>query len=477
MKRDKFKKMDNNFFQSKSIKTNNPKIGVILASHLREPSNFSLKLLKKGLILLKEKKLEVHFNDKPLTSDSEIRSEINKLKKIDVDVFLIVPGNWIEPPVLSHPLEEIRDENIILLGFPESLKLIKEGHFLGSNSAFTVLRNSLSQMGFKFKSIQKFPYDTEAVNEIADFSRASLVSNKMRRIKIGLIGYCSMGIYTTCFDQQKIRKVFGTEIDCSADTYILYEKMKMHKKDKIITIKNNLKERCKISDSIIKNGSLEKSLRMYIALKEMISKSNWEGVTVKCQHELSTYLKCTACLPLSMLTDEGIMCTDEGDVHALLTMIIMKYLAEDSSPLYFGDMYKLDEGGFLLSHCGLSPHSCAEEGSTISLLAQDPRISKDRKNTGGVISSYKFKEGPVTIGRIENDRKGTYYFHFSKGYIRPEISAYNNFSTAFFTTKSDDQMFASNQLANHYVFIYEDIKNRILEFCKINNLRAITNNN
>ena len=263
------------------------------------------------------------------------------------------------------------------------------------------------------------------------------------------------------------------EIDSSADSFILYKKMQDVDKNKVIKIEDALKRRCRVKKAIIEDGSLEKSIKMYIALKEMIDEADWKGVSVKCQHELSTYLKCTACLPLSMLTDGGIMCTDEGDIHALITMIIMKYLSEKNAPLYFGDIYKLEEGGFLMSHCGLSPHSCAKEKTKVELLPQNPRISKDGKTTGGVISSYIFKEGKVTIGRIENDRSGNYIFHFCNGYVKPIESIAYGWSSLIFTPEGDNKVFAENQLANHYVFIYEDIKDRVEEFCKVNNLKVV----
>ena len=294
-----------------------PKAGVILASHVREPSSFSLKLLQSGLDLLKKENINIFFCNRALASDREIRQEIRKLKEKDMDAYIICPGNWIEPPILCHPLEEIRHENILLLGFPESLKLIREGHFLGSNSAFTVLRTAMKQMGFRFRAIQEFP-DQNHIPSIAQFCRASLTSKSLNRTKLGLIGYLSMGIYTTSFDPLKIRSVFGAEIDTSADSYILYKKMQDVDTEAIKEVEKDLRKRCDIAEKIQEDDSLNKSIQMYLALKKMAHEENWAGLSVKCQHEFSTYLKCTACLPLSMLTDEGIMCTDEGDIHALL---------------------------------------------------------------------------------------------------------------------------------------------------------------
>jgi L-fucose isomerase-like protein len=454
------------------MKQKKPAVGIILASHVREPSSFSLELLNSGVELLKKRGATVHFNGNACASDAEIRREIRRLKAEDPDAYIVCPGNWIEPPVLCHPLEEIRHEHILLWGFPESLKLIREGHFLGSNSAFTVLRSAMRKMDFRFRSIQEFPGE-EAARIIYNFLRAAAVSRRMREAKLGLIGYCSMGIYTTLFDQHRIRSVFGTEIDTSADSYILCKKMEDIPADEVDEVEERLKARCRVDEVVVEDRSLDKSVQMYIALKNMARDGNWAGLSVKCQHEYSTYLRCTACLPLSMLTDEGIMCTDEGDVHALLTMVVMRLLS-DGEPIYFGDIYKLEEGGFLMDHCGLSPHSCAGEGERVSLLPQTPRISKDGHTTGGVVSSYSFREGEVTIGRIESDPAGDYCFHLSRGEVKPIESIAYGWSSLIFTPEGNDGDFADRQLANHYIFVYADIEDRIEAYCSINDLKVIT---
>ena len=126
-----------------------------------------------------------------------------------------------------------------------------------------------------------------------------------------------------------------------------------------------------------------------------------------------------------------------------------------------------------MGHCGLSPHSCAEHIKSVSLLPQNPRISRDGKTTGGVVSSYDFKTGPVTIGRIENDRNGSYVFHFCRGDVKPVEPMAHGFSTLIFTPEGGDTAFEENQLANHYVFIYGDIQDRIEEFCKIQMLNIL----
>ena len=88
------------------------KIAITIVTHKREPSNFSLGLLKEGLKLFESQDVEIYFHGKALNRAKDIREELIDFKKRDPDLFIIIPGNWIEPPVLCHPLEEIRNENI-----------------------------------------------------------------------------------------------------------------------------------------------------------------------------------------------------------------------------------------------------------------------------------------------------------------------------------------------------------------------------
>ena len=126
-----------------------------------------------------------------------------------------------------------------------------------------------------------------------------------------------------------------------------------------------------------------------------------------------------------------------------------------------------------MAHCGLSPHSCASKDSRVTLIPQSPRIRLDGKTTGGVISNYIFREGPVTIGRIENDPDGSYLFHFDRGQVKPIEPITNKWSSLVFEPESGDDLFSDRQLANHYVFIYEDMIEKIKEFCNINDITKI----
>ena len=62
---------------------------------------------------------------------------------------------------------------------------------------------------------------------------------------------------------------------------------------------------------------------IYERLKELVVKYNLQGITLRCFDLLST-VKNTGCIALSKLNDEGIPASCEGDIPALLTMMVVK---------------------------------------------------------------------------------------------------------------------------------------------------------
>lgn len=64
---------------------------------------------------------------------------------------------------------------------------------------------------------------------------------------------------------------------------------------------------------------------IYARLKELVTKNNLQGVTLRC-FDLLTTVKNTGCIALSKLNDEGIPASCEGDIPTLLTMMVCKRL-------------------------------------------------------------------------------------------------------------------------------------------------------
>lgn len=446
-------------------------IGIITVAHMRDPSSSVTGIVNECISLVEDLGYSIVYNNRILFDETSVGEYINELKRNSVDAFIVVVTNWLEPPTLIQPLYEFASIPFILWGFPESDDNLDKGLFLGSSSAAAVIKSALEQMDFKFQYIMGLPDNNHTSERVKTALNNIHASVKISRSKIGLVGYNSMGIYTATFDQLGIKKHLGIEIDCRADSFIVTEMMKIFSDDEINEVRQRFCKGYVFGENTEK--SFELSIRMYLALKQLVAEGRWEGLSVKCQHEFTSYLKCAACLPLSMLTDEGIVCSDEGDVHAAITMMIMRSMSDGD--IFFGDIYPYNHKSFLMGHCGLVPHSCSEPGCDITLNEMDKRISRDGKNTGGIVTTLMYKSGDVTLARIEGRRERGYIMHIVEGAAVPARSVGHNFSNVEINLGNEYNYwdFIEKQLSNHYVLIYDRIAKELRDFCKYKDIKIL----
>ena len=90
---------------------------------------------------------------------------------------------------------------------------------------------------------------------------------------------------------------------------------------------------------------------IYARLKELVTKNNLQGVTLRC-FDLLTTVKNTGCIALSKLNDEGIPASCEGDIPTLLTMMVCKRLTGELC-FQVNPARIQSDGEMLFAHCTL----------------------------------------------------------------------------------------------------------------------------
>ena len=90
---------------------------------------------------------------------------------------------------------------------------------------------------------------------------------------------------------------------------------------------------------------------IYERLKEIVSRYDLQGVTLRC-FDLLTTVKNTGCIALSKLNDEGIPAACEGDIPTLLTMMVCKRLTGELCFQVNPARIHAD-GEMLFAHCTL----------------------------------------------------------------------------------------------------------------------------
>lgn len=142
----------------------------------------------------------------------------------------------------------------------------------------------------------------------------------------------------------------------------------------------------------------------HIALEELVWEHSADGVTVDCRSmdEMSMERHGTfyaPCLSLTLLRAKGIHAACEADVCALLSMMILGYLA--NKPTFMGNIGAVnpEEGWIDIAHCA----------ATVNMDGYDsppaPLTLPDYHNRGTGISTFsRMREGQtVTFARLGKD--------------------------------------------------------------------------
>ena len=135
---------------------------------------------------------------------------------------------------------------------------------------------------------------------------------------------------------------------------------------------------------------------IYEGLKKMISTHQLNGFTLRC-FDLLTALKNTGCLALAKLNSEGYVAGCEGDVPAMLSMMIARSLTGVSGFQANPARINPDTGELLFAHC------------TIPLdMVEHYELDTHFESGIGVGVRGYMKEGPVTLFKVSGDLKRSF---------------------------------------------------------------------
>ena len=205
----------------------------------------------------------------------------------------------------------------------------------------------------------------------------------LRNEKIAYIGDVSSWLIASHIEDEVITNKFGAEI-----IHIDY--------DEFIEAINNVKKvdntRFKEKkNKIISLTEINKALKIYYALKDLIKKHNITALTIKC-FDLLDIKHTTSCLALALLNEEGITSSCEGDMPSLISMLLLKKIVNKPSfqvnPSYINE--EKNYGYF--AHCTL-PLNMAKQYS----------FDTHFESGIGIGIKGELKNSSVTILKVNND--------------------------------------------------------------------------
>ena len=244
---------------------------------------------------------------------------------------------------------------------------------------------------------------------IALLAKVEDARRELDGVKLGIIGKPSDWLISSHADKDAVRQQLGIEL-----TDIAMQEL---------------------FDAVEAKGDI------YEALKVIISQHQLQGFTLRCFDLLST-VKDTGCMPLARLNAEGYVAGCEGDVPAMLSMIIGRSLTGVSGFQANPAHINPETGEMLFAHC------------TIPLNMVE-RYELDTHFESGIGTGIRgfMKAGPVTIFKVSGDlsRRFIAEGELIENQSKPDLCRTQQLIRL--SDKSQTSYFLTNPIGNHHIIL------------------------
>jgi len=221
----------------------------------------------------------------------------------------------------------------------------------------------------------------------------------------------------------------------------------------------------RVGEVKVNEGEGLSSVKAYLVLKRWIKQENLSGLAVECYPDFMGKV----CLAYSLLGEEGIPGSCEGDINSLVGMIILYSLT--GIPVHNTDLLAIypEDNTFVFSHCGSGAFSLAGNKEKISL-------SPVRLAHKGVCVLFPAKPGKVTLINLVG-RKDTYRMCIVEGEaVKTEMVFAGNPVRVKFPIPVNEflEIVAENGFGHHWMIGYGEVKEELKDFCKLVGLRYVS---
>ena len=247
------------------------------------------------------------------------------------------------------------------------------------------------------------------------------VHSRLRGVRLGIIGKPSDWLISSHADKGRVKERLGIEL-----------------------IDIPMQE---LQDAVTAKGDI------YEALKAVISKYQLNGFTLRC-FDLLTTVKDTGCMPLARLNAEGYVAGCEGDVPAMLSMMITRALTGVSGFQANPASISPETGELLFAHCTIP-------------LDMVERYELDTHYESGIGTGIRgyMKPGAVTIFKVAGDLSRCF---IAEGELVESLAKPNLCRTQQVIRLNDKKQaayFLTNPIGNHHIIMPGHLKELLEAVC------------
>ncbi len=240
------------------------------------------------------------------------------------DVLVLCVCGWIPTHAVIRVTDEFRHLPMLLwglCGWREDGKIVTTAEQAGT----TAIRPTMQEMGYNFKYVYNMIDQPMPMEEIRSFITAASAAKKLRRMRIGTMGYRDMLLYGTQFEGFSMRRDIGLEVE----TYEMLEMVQALEsvdeaeiEKEMDYIRANWKMDKECDESIARKG-----VRYALAIGKKIEERGWDAVTLNDVDGMKKLCGFPPAMIFMVLAHRyNIPTTPENDVMGNATQLIAKML-------------------------------------------------------------------------------------------------------------------------------------------------------
>lgn len=289
-------------------------------------------IVKQAKRALRQAGLKLVEHATVIATKQEARVAMKKMRSNDdVDMVVLFSGTWVWA---AHLAGAIRDyvatgKAVLLWTHPGSQGWRPVGGL--------VMHGGLLEIGVPHKFVYAAAEDQDAVDKIVSYARAAHLKNFLNLSTMGTFGGRGMGQTCGVADPSQWMRMFGVDIDSRDTTELIRVAEKISEKEL-----GNLRPRLRRLFGVAPEKNLvnQRSLRLYLALKKIVDKEQFDFYTIQSFPGLGDDYSAT-CFAQSMMLEDGYGTSTLGDFNTALTVLLLTKLSKE--PVYYGDLQHIDK--------------------------------------------------------------------------------------------------------------------------------------
>ena len=345
-------------------------------------------LIQRSKDALMSQGVELVCHDTVVATKAEAHEALTKFRVDDtIDAVVLFSGTWVWAAHMVYAVQEYAKtgKGLLIWTHPGSQGWRPVGGF--------VMHGGLLELGIPHGFVYGASDDKEEVDKILAYLRGSSLKNKLNGSTMGTFGGRGMGQTCGVADPVQWMKMFGVDID-SRDTTALIERAKSFTEEQVASI-NPVFE--KLFDKMPeKNAMTDRSIRMYLALKEIVAERGYLMYAIQSFPGLGDEYTAT-CFAQSMMLDSRVATATLCDHNTALTVYLMNELSD--SPIYYGDLQHFDKKSreMKIIGDGAIPPSLAAPGTKATFAEHG---METEGAAGGLSVNAIAKPGRAVLARI-----------------------------------------------------------------------------